>query len=169
MRNFEERMAEIKKRSHARIARRRKQLTMLCLPLVAMLCIGGTLLTRPNENGYTTSLQSTAQQGSSLTVQTGEKSKTYTNANRVEKTILLLESLCVVEETYIATTQTYSSHTDAAVEVISCTFVLKAEDGATESYKLYDRVVTDQETLEVYVLTEAQYQELLKLLGLPDK
>ena len=171
MRNFEERMHEIQKRSHGRILRRRKQLTALCVPLVAALCVGGALLipqqrTYHNDTTIPTAIATQIDCGS-VTVISGNKSDTFKNPDTVDALRHLVSSLPPVQNDAVETAQRYNH--DVNVQFTSLTeniiIVLEAEN-ETLQYKLVGKFLVNLETDEMYELTDAQHAELLKLLSI---
>ena len=171
MRNFEERMAEIQKRSLARITRRRHQLTALCVPLVAALCIGGVMLV-PRQSTYhnndtvptvTTALESSG----SITVVSGSKTVTFTNADTVGALHHLVSSLPPVEDNALDVAQKYIHEftTQTTALTTNYTIILETEDGSVQ-YKLLGKVLTNINTDEKYALTDQQKANLLKILEL---
>lgn len=169
MRNFEERMVEIQKRSHARIAHRRKQITALCVPLVAALCVGGAMLlpqqgAYTNENTVPAVTTITAYSGS-VTVVNGKVSVTYSNQDTVEGMRNLVSSLLPVQDTAIAMDEKngHEFTTQATSINVKYTILLETEEGSVQ-YKLLGRILTNMETGERYALTDAQRAELLKVL-----
>ncbi len=171
MRNFEERMDEIRKRSHARILRRRKQLTDLCVPLIAVLCVGGALLI-PRQTTYqndtTVPTDTTAVQYSgSVTVVNGNVTVSYSSRNTVESVRHLVSSLPPVEIPAMDVVQRYNHQFAAQTAGLTTnyTIILETEEGAAH-YKLLGKILSNQDTNEMFTLTETQRAELLKLLGL---
>ena len=151
MRNFEERMAEIQKRSQARITRRRHQITALCVPLVAALCV-------------TSAVQ--MDHGSVIVIK-GNQSDTYTSPDTVDALRHLVSSLPPVQNDAEISAQRYNQDINTQVTSLteSFTFILEAEDD-TLRYKLVDKILVNLETDEMYALTDAQRAELLKLLSI---
>lgn len=174
MRNFEERMTEIKKRSHARIIRRRKQLTALCMPMVAALCVGGALLIQQqaiykNSDSTQPSGSTIQQYSGSITVVDGDNCITYTNRDKVESVRRLVSNLPPAGDLILNVTQAYSHHIKTTAAVESYAFILEAEDGTTESYTLQGNTLANRSTVAVYSLTDSQRTALLALLELPVK
>lgn len=163
MRNFEERMNEIQKRSNARILRRRKQLTALCVPIVLVLCISTVLLLPQNITYH--SAETTAPYTGSVTVWEGTKSITHTDRETVENLHHMIRALPPAESDV-----SQSSNHDYRIQMTSgnqiYTIVLELEDGTVHSYKLQDTLLMDKTTNEYYKLTDFQHIQLLELLKL---
>lgn len=170
MRNFEERMDEIQKRSHARIVRRRKQMTALCVPLVAALCVGGALLIpkqTPYHNDMTIPAGTTIMQYcGSVTVVNGNLTVSYSNRDTVEAVRHLVSSLPPMEDSAIETAQKYNHimTTQATHRATNYTIILETEDGTTR-YKLLGSILTNQDTDELYALSDTQRVALLEILS----
>ncbi len=171
MRNFEERMTEIKNRSHARIIRRKKQMTALCVPLMATLCVGGALLIPQHTNHYKDTAIPTAttllQYSGIVTVVNGNKTVTYSSRDIVDAVRHLVSALPPVEQTAMDTVQKnyhdFTAQTTALT--INYTIILETEDGISH-YKLQGNVLSNRDTGERYVLSDMQRDELLGLLEL---
>lgn len=171
MRNFEERMTEIKNRSHARIIRRKKQMTALCVPLMAALCVGGALLIPQHINLYKDTVIPTAttvvQYSGIVTVVNGNKTVTYSSRDIVDAVRHLVSALPPVEQTAMDTVQNNSHEftKQTTALTINYTIILETEDG-TSHYKLQGNVLSNRDTGEWYVLSDMQRDELLGLLEL---
>lgn len=171
MRNFEERMAEIQKRSHARIARRRHQITALCVPLVAALCVSGALLI-PQQTAYdpvdTVPTETAVMQDSgSVTVMNGSVSVTCSSRETVDALQRLVSSLSPVQDTPV--TMDEKNNHEFTFQATSLTekytIILETEEG-TAQYRLIGKILKNMDTDEQYALTDTQRAELLKLLEL---
>lgn len=173
MRNFEERMHEIHRRSHARILRRRRQLTMLCMPLVAAAGVVGALkIHRPGVYQQTDITQPTIaiiqEYSNSLPNLTVEYIPKYTDREKVESIQTLIAGLVLIDEFTVDTTRTDSIHTQATSAHEIHKFILESEDGTTE-YTLIGNTLADCSADVVYKLTDYQRVTLLNLLELPMK
>lgn len=171
MRNFEERMNEIKNRSHARIIRRKKQMTALCVPLMAALCVGGALLIPRHTDLYKDTVIPTAttvlQYSGIVAVVNGNKTVTYSNRDIVDAVRLLVSALPPVEQTAMDTVQNNSHEftKQTTALTINYTIILETEAG-TAHYKLQGNVLSNRDTGDRYILSDMQRDELLGLLGL---
>ena len=171
MRNFEERMDEIQKRSHARIIRRRRQLSMLCMPLVAAVCVCGALMIRqPGVYSQTDSTQPNIPimqaYSDSIPALNEEFIPTYTDKEKVAIIQDLIAELVLVEEFTIDMTRADTIHTQAMSANETFTFILESEDSTTE-YILIGNTLADRNAEAVYKLTDLQHVALLELLELP--
>lgn len=171
MRNFEERMNEIQKRSRARILCRRKQLTALSVSLVVAVCVCGVLLLRqPGIYTQTYSSQTTAtiilEYSDNLPTLDAERSAKYTDKETVESIKSLIDDLVLIEDFTISTTRAFTAHTHVMSAHESYRFLLESEDGTTE-YMLIGNTLVDSSAEAVYKLTDHQRVALLKLLELP--
>lgn len=171
MRNFEERMAEIQKRSQARITRRRNKITALCVPLVAALCVTGAMLiprqaTMQSAESVPTATAVQLDHGSVIVIK-GNQSDTYTSPDTVDALRHLVSSLPPVQNDAEISAQRYNQDINTQVTSLteSFTIILEAEN-ETMRYKLVDKLLVNLETDEMYALTDAQRAELLKLLSI---
>ncbi len=170
MRNFEERMNEIQKRSRARILRRRRQLTALSTSLVAAVCVcGAALLRQPGIYAQTYSSQPTGtiilEYSNNLPTLDAEHNAKYTDKETVESIKSLIDDLVLVEDFTTSTTRADTVFTQATSAHESYTFILESEDGATE-YTLIENTLVDRSAEAVYKMTDHQRVALLKLLKL---
>lgn len=171
MRNFEERMEEIQKRSKARILRRRRQLTALCVPLVTGLFVGAALMIQPEIYQPVDITQPTItiveQYSNHLSTLPIEYSiPKYTDNETVTSIKKLIAELAIVEEFTIDETSADSVRTQTMSANEVYLFVLESEDGTTE-YTLIGNTLADRNADVVYKLTDHQRVTLLELLELP--
>lgn len=171
MRNMEERMNEIRRRSSARILRRRRQLTALCMPLVTAVCFCGGLLipqpkTYPNDTTVPTGT-TVAYYSGSVTVIHGNVTVSYSNCDTVEYVRNLVSSLQPIVITQMDTVKKYTNHIAVQTTGLTTnyTIVLETEEG-TAHYRLLDKILYNMDTDEIFTLTDTQQRELLKLLEL---
>lgn len=171
MRNFEERMEEIQKRSKARILRRRRQLTALCVPLVTGLFVGAALMIQPEiyqpvdiTQQSVTLYQEYSDHLSTLPIEYSIPK--YTDNETVTSIKKLIAELAIVEEFTVDATCTDTIRTQATSVNEVYMFVLESEDGTTE-YTLIGNTLADRNADVVYKLTDHQRVTLLKLLELP--
>ncbi len=170
MRNFEERMDEIHKRSHARILRRRRQLIMLCMPLVAAVgAVGALKIQRPRVYQQTDITQPTItiiqEYSNSLPTLAVEYIPKYTDREKVEAIKTLIAGLVLIDEFTVDTTRADSIHTQAMSAHEIYKFILESDDGTTE-YTLIGNTLAGRSADKVYKLTDYQRVTLLKLLEL---
>lgn len=170
MRNFEERMQEIQKRSRARIIRRRKQLTALFVPLMAALCIGGTLIRQHISDPYdhiATTSTSLPQYFGCVTVIDQNKRVLYNDRDTVDAVCHLLSNLLPANE--IATGEDQQQHRDVTIQATSLgksyTIILETE-GEVMHYRLTAMMLINQDTDERYVLSDVQHASLLAILDI---
>lgn len=169
MRNFEERMAEIQKRSSARITRRRHQLTALCVPLVAALCVSGALMI-PQQTAYdpvdTVPTEMTQLQYSgSITVFDGNGTFTCSDRDTVDAVRHLVSSLPPAEQESNAVIQRYDHSFTAQTTSLARSYAIVLEtENETVHYKLVGKLLAKTDTDELFELTDAQRVTLLELL-----
>lgn len=170
MRNMEERIFEIHKRSRARIHRRRRLLTGIFVPLAAV-CVYGVLLipqgtTYPKDTTVPTGT-TVEQYSGSVTVISGNLSVSYSNRDILESFQDLVSSLTPVEITPMDTVQKYTNHITVQTTGFTTNYkiILENEEG-TAHYTLLDKILSNQDTDELFTLTDTQRADLLKLLRL---
>ena len=171
MRNFDQRMAEIKTRSHARITRRRKQLTSLCALFAVALCCSGTLLLRgqPEENlveNPVSTNQTVALYTGSVTVSENNNLLVHTDKETVESFLSLVKELPLAQITMTDVNVIYSERVQATSLPPICSIEIQIPDGEVVRYKLQGKTLLNEDTSEIFSLTDQQRLELMRLLGL---
>ena len=186
MKNLEERMAEINRRSEERIRkrnRRRRQMLMLCIPLV--LCIGITaLLNLPNRTdkgfsggGYKEDVDMNSQVCSYV------QAEIYRGENEEQLKIVIdkvevTKLYCAVafpenygvsgtvggNESANGPSGTKDEVTDA-VRVQTYTIVFSTEEGDESTYSLYGNVVSWEDTGWEQTLSKERLAKLKLILG----
>ena len=174
MRSFDERMDEIRSRSKARIAHRRKMITAVCTPLVLCLVISGIwLIPYGNAEPVSQTVPGTTGFTGSVTVAYNEGDIILTSADVVTNIELFIAGLKPVDPTRehsikIGTTASEIPSMEAPVLTMdACIFfeIVNAE-GNTFSYRLTQRTLSCDETGVMYELNYTQYHKLLELLGI---
>ena len=171
MRNFDQRMTEIKSRSHARIIRRRKQLTSFCAVFAVALCCSGTLLLhqQPNEvivEDPTSTTQTVAVYTGSVTVSENNNILVHTDEETVESVLSLLKELPLEHITMTDINGICSERVQTTSLPPICSIEIQIPDGEVARYKLQGKTLLNEETSEIFSLTDQQRLELLRLLGL---
>lgn len=188
MRNFEQRIAEIHRRSEEILQkrRRRRRLLLSCAPLV--LCLGllavFTLLPKPEipapESSGESSTHSTSCSVARIEISGAGVSVVHTAPPDVQLISNQLSSYtpedsnsAVVEDSY--TSQDDAESGDSTVTDSSSSLAgeyaitLILHDGSTKTYTLTGSILTDQSTHQVCTLTQKQLKVLRDLLGLPEE
>ena len=183
--NFEQRMAEIHRRSEhifRQRKRRNRRILAVCIPFV--LCIGicaAVLLPkRTKTQAPEVTLESPQQsQLCSITkiqVSGGDVSHIYTDAADVMLIYNQLSCYTQSPESNTAQDITTESADDAensevtgapSVSATGYTITLYLHDGTTTEYYLLNASLKSTQTQETYPLTQTQLTELKALLGLP--
>ena len=188
MRNFEERIAEIYRRSEKILQQRRKRrkhILMVCIPLVLCVTVLGAL-SMPSmmpkgdaapenmladTNGiYTAMVMKVEVTGEDLDL-------SYTCREDVLKISACLRA-CAVEPPSGSTLTDMEDGSDQVgsstnisaslgiAQNIGHTITLIMEDGSKTKFLLADRLLKDQQTGDVYLLSQDQLFELKDLLGI---
>lgn len=171
MRNFDQRMAEIKTRSHARITRRRKQLTSFCTAFAVALCCSGTLLLhkQPDEDVVddpTSTTQTVAVYTGSVTVSENNNMLVHTDEETVESVLSLLKELPLSQITMTDVNGICSERVQTTSLPPICSIEVQIPEGEVVRYKLQGKTLLNEDTSEIFSLTDQQRLELLRLLGL---
>lgn len=183
--NFEQRMAQIQRRSEEIIRQRKirnRRILTICVPSV--LCIGicaAVLLpAKPKAPAPETRLESVQQSQlcsiAKIQVSGDDVSRTYTEAeavilitNQLSRYTQSSESNTAQDITTESVDDTESSQVTGApsVSATGYTITLYLHDGTTTEYYLLGTTLKNTRTQESYPLTQKQLTELKALLGLP--
>lgn len=171
MRNFEERMDEIRHRSHSRIRARKQRMTRLvtaCVPLVLCLCIGAVLLSGGRTvPGSETVAASLAAQYPRVTVTVNGVAQSCGGEEVLTQVEEHLKDVFRSGKNLIAT-HTYSN-TAPAVDTASYTIALYIDEDTRTYYTLRGYTLVDHAAQEEYGLTKSQRTSLLRILGLNER
>ena len=196
MRNFEERKAEVFRRSEKRIKerkQRRNHLIMACLPLVLCITILGAFLfpggipEDPRFNGASggglteEKFESLSCPIAKITITGGNFSQTY---REVEDLLLILDQLYSYgsrgNETNGTTDDSIASEGEDRKEHaddiygnitdhsnVAYTITLVTHEGVKTEYRLAGKTLENLTTKQTYHLSQTQVNELYELLGIP--
>ena len=190
MRNFEERKAEVFRRSEKRIKERRARrnhILMTCIPLVLCLTIFGAFLF-PQMDDLKQAPESSNEQFSgamgtdevgglfagSVEVSGNGVSSYYTSVENVQGIMRLINGIVAVPETndgddlrdYITDESTSTDKNEYYQE--SCyKIVVKRSDKTCTEYLLVGSVLIDQTTHQEYPVSEDAMKDLKNALGIP--
>lgn len=191
MRNFEERKAEVFRRSEKRIKerkQRRNHILMTCIPLVLCLAIFGAFLfpqlddlkraPESNNEHYFSGAMGTEADGGlfagSVEVSGNGVSSYYTSVENVQGIMRLINGIVAVPETndgddlrdYITDESTSTDKNENYQE--SCyKIVVKRNDKTSTEYLLVGSVLIDQTTHQEYPVSEDAMKDLKNALGIP--
>ena len=190
MRNFEERKAEVFRRSEKRIKERkarRNHILMTCIPLVLCVTIFGALFLpkldyfksapeRSDELLYS-GMGTEAVGGlftGSVEVSGNGISNCYTSVTDVQGISALLNGIVAIPETApdggdrdFVTEDNSSTDLKEDVKEQGYTIVIKRSDGSSTEYLLVGSVLIDQNTQQEYPVGEATMKDLKNALGIP--
>jgi len=190
MRNFEERKAEVFRRSEKRIKERRARrnhILMTCIPLVLCLTIFGAFLF-PQMDDLRQAPESSNEQFSgamgtdevgglfagSVEVSGNGVSSYYTSVENVQGIMRLINGIVAVPETndgddlrdYITDESTSTDKNENYQE--NCyKIVVKRSDKTSTEYLLVGSVLIDQTTQQEYPVSEDAMKDLKNALGIP--
>lgn len=182
MRSFEQRRAEIFRRSEERIkARKKRRCRVLagCIPLVLCVCLyaafvqGGNMWDtaghmQDSDAMENMGIDSNGAFSGKVQVSGGGVSLTYTDQSGVSEILGIIAGITAVPETVLeAEANTVAVPEDAVREegyVLICT---DAQGSVTE-YILTGSVLIERTTLTEHVLTEKEQDALRNVLGIPD-
>ena len=190
MRNFEERKAEVFRRSEKRIKerkQRRNHMLMACIPLVLCLTIFGAFLfpqmddlkqAPESSNEQFSGAMGTDEDGGlfagSVEVSGNGVSSYYTSVENVQGIMRLINGIVAVPETndgddlrdYITDESTSTDKNENYQE--SCyKIVVKRSDKTSTEYLLVGSVLIDQTTQQEYPVSEDTMKDLKNALGIP--
>ena len=190
MRNFEERKAEVFRRSEKRIKerkQRRNHMLMACIPLVLCLTIFGAFLfpqmddlkqAPESSNEQFSGAMGTDEDGGlfagSVEVSGNGVSSYYTSVENVQGIMRLINGIVAVPETndgddlrdYITDESTSTDKNENYQE--SCyKIVVKRSDKTSTEYLLVGSVLIDQTTHQEYPVSEDAMKDLKNALGIP--
>ena len=190
MRNFEERKAEVFRRSEKRIKerkQRRNHMLMACIPLVLCLTIFGAFLfpqmddlkqAPESSNEQFSGAMGTDEDGGlfagSVEVSGNGVSSYYTSVENVQGIMRLINGIMAVPETndgddlrdYITDESTSTDKNENYQE--SCyKIVVKRSDKTSTEYLLVGSVLIDQTTHQEYPVSEDDMKDLKNALGIP--
>lgn len=173
MRNFEERMEEIQKRSHVRIARRKKQLTSVFAMLAVVLCCGGWMLLQPEqpsvvmvEDDPVSTTETQRSFHGSVTVYNGNESLRYTEEEIFEGFQKLVEDLPPAQTSLTDADASFTSRVEVTSLTMIYTIEVESDDGEVVRYQLRGKILHHEASGAIYALTDLQRLELLELLGI---
>ena len=196
MRNFEERKAEVFRRSDKRIKerkQRRNHLIMACLPLVLCITILGAFLFpggTPEDPGFNGAaggglteekFESLSCPIAKITITGGNFSQTY---REVEDLLLISDQLYSYgsrgNETNGTTDDSIAAEGDDRKENaddiygnitdhsnVAYTITLVTHEGVKTEYRLAGKTLENLTTKQTYHLSQTQVNELYELLGIP--
>ena len=196
MRNFEERKAEVFRRSEKRIKerkQRRNHLIMACLPLVLCITILGAFLFTggtPEDPGFNGAaggglteekFESLSCPIAKITITGGNFSQTY---REVEDLLLISDQLYSYglrgNETNGTTDDSIAAEGDDRKENaddiygnitdhsnVAYTITLVTHEGVKTEYRLVGKTLENLTTKQTYHLSQTQVNELYELLGIP--
>ena len=190
MRNFEERKAEVFRRSEKRIKERRARrnhILMTCIPLVLCLTIFGAFLF-PQLDDFKQAPESSNEQFSgamgkdeigglftgSVEVSGNGVSSYYASVENVQGIMRLINGIVAVPETndgddlrdYITDESTSTDKNENYQE--NCyKIVVKRSDGTSTEYLLVGSLLIDQATQQEYPVSEDAMKDLKSALGIP--
>ena len=190
MRNFEERKAEVFRRSEKRIKerkQRRNHMLMACIPLVLCLTIFGAFLF-PQMDDFKQAPESSNEQFSgamgkdevgglfagSVEVSGNGVSSYFTSAENVQGIMRLINGIVAVPETndgddlrdYI-TEESTSTDANENYQENCYKIVIKRSDGNSTEYLIVGSVLIDQATQQEYPVKEDTMKDLKDALGIP--
>lgn len=181
MRNFDETMAEIRSRSKARIAKRRKMVGSVVIPLVLCLAVSGIWLIPQNQVTPTVATNPTSagvQMYAYILVETDDGELTLSDPVAVDSFHQFLSGL---SEDSGRNTELQSNHREYAAtgahipngsassaSVVSITVKLPDEQGSSHvyTYEAARGVLTDKKTGAVFCLNSVERLHLHELLHL---
>ena len=191
MRNFEERIAEIERRSEKIIKprkQRRKHILMACVPLVLTVGIY-TGLIAPNMHrksaeeappeametcpagimdSMTDSVVEIQVEGVNVCYSYSSSTKVQTISGQLEDfSTRAPASGALLDEEMQESAQEDDSRTGADIAKQGYVITLILEGGGTKEYALVDNQLTDCAENRTYTLTKQQLQDLKSLLGIP--
>ena len=193
MRNFEERKAEVFRRSDKRIKerkQRRNHMLMACIPLVLCLTIFGAFLfpqlddlkqapESSNEHYFSGAMGTEADGGlfaGSVEVSGNGVSSYYTSVENVQGIMRLINGIVAVPETDDAdkdenfvvedstSTELKGDHKENGYRIL-----VKRSDGSSAEYLLVGSMLIDQATQNEFYMSEDTSKELKDALGIPHK
>lgn len=193
MRNFEERKAEVFRRSVKRIKerkQRRNHILMTCIPLVLCLTIFGAFLfpqlddlkqapESNNEHYFSGAMGQEADGGlfaGSVEVSGNGVSSYYTSVENVQGIMRLINGIVAVPETDDAdkdenfvvedstSTELKGDHKENGYRIL-----VKRSDGSSAEYLLVGSMLIDQATQNEFYMSEDTSKELKDALGIPHK
>ena len=193
MRNFEERKAEVFRRSEKRIKerkQRRNHILMTCIPLVLCLTIFGAFLfpqlddlkqaPESNNEHYFSGAMGTEADGGlfagSVEVSGNGVSSYYTSVENVQGIMRLINGIVAVPETDDAdkdenfvvedstSTELKGDHKENGYRIL-----VKRSDGSSAEYLLVGSMLIDQATQNEFYMSEETSKELKDALGIPHK
>ena len=191
MRNFEERKAEVFRRSEKRIKerkQRRNHILMTCIPLVLCLTIFGAFLfpqlddlkqaPESNNEHYFSGAMGTEADGGlfagSVEVSGNGVSSYYTSVENVQGIMRLINGIVAVPETndgddlrdYITDESTSTDKNENYQE--NCyKIVVHRSDGTSTEYLLVGSRLIDQNTQQEFSVSEDTMKDLKNALGIP--
>ena len=190
MRNFEERKAEVFRRSEKRIKerkQRRNHMLMACIPLVLCLTIFGAFLF-PQMDDFKQAPESSNEQFSgtmgkdeigglfagSVEVSGNGVSSYYTSVENVQGIMRLINGIVAVPETndgddlrdYI-TDESTSTDANENYQENCYKIVVHRSDGTSTEYLLVGSRLIDQNTQQEFPVSEDTMKDLKNALGIP--
>ena len=190
MRNFEERKAEVFRRSEKRIKerkQRRNHMLMACIPLVLCLTIFGAFLF-PQMDDFKQAPESSNEQFSgamgkdevgglfagSVEVSGNGVSSYFTSAENVQGIMRLINGIVAVPETndgddlrdYI-TDESTSTDANENYQENCYKIVVHRSDGTSTEYLLVGSRLIDQNTQQEFPVSEDTMKDLKDALGIP--
>ena len=191
MRNFEERKAEVFRRSEKRIKERKQRknhILMTCIPLVLCLTIFGAFLF-PQMDDLRQAPESSHDQFSgamgteavgglftgSVEVSGNGVSSYYTSVENVQGIISLINGIVAIPETEVdgsddrdyITDENESTNIKGDPKEEGYKILIKRSDGSTSEYVLVDSQLIDQATQMVFPMREETCNDLKRALGIP--
>ena len=191
MRNFEERKAEVFRRSEKRIKerkQRRNHMLMACIPLVLCLTIFGAFLfpqmddfkqapESNNEHYFSEAMGTEADGGlfaGSVEVSGNGVSSYYTSVENVQGIMRLINGIVAVPETnygddlrdYI-TDESTSTDANENYQENCYKIVVHRSDGTSTEYLLVGSRLIDQNTQQEFPVSEDTMKDLKNALGIP--
>lgn len=178
MRNFDERMDEIRARSRARIARRRKMITAVCTPLVLCLVLSVVWFSVGNQIANPATLEAaptTLQHHHTVAVvyvtdeSTGE---ILCPAGSSEAFLAYVSKLAPDSnrtQQYDASQHGFTSTTGAPAAALTHTnysISVTDDQGNTVDFQLRGTILCNSNTSEVYMLNSAEYKKIKEILCL---
>ena len=188
MRNFEDRKAEVFRRSEKRIKerkQRRNHILMACIPLVLCLTIFGAFLfpqmddlkqAPESSNEQFSGAMGTDEVGSlfagSVEVSGNGVSSYYTSVENVQGIMRLINGIVAVPETNDGNENSDfvvedSTSTEQKGERGGYTILVKRSDGSSVEYLLTGSLLIDQTTQQEYPVSEDTMKDLKDALGIP--
>lgn len=190
MRNFEERKAEVFRRSENRIKerkRRRKHILMTCIPLVLCLTIAGALVfpqmddlkqapesSNENSTGAMGKDEVGGLYAGSVEVSGNGILNYYTAVEDVQGIVSLINGIIVLPETSpdrdgsdFVTEDNSSTDLKENANEQCYTIFIKRSDGSSTEYLLVGSLLIDQTTQQEYPVSEDTMKDLKDALGIP--